>query len=551
MTRRARPRSRRGAVGLAMIVVLVILQLVIVGAVLTGARDQDMTVQRVSSARAFYAAESGVNMALMELMTGNDADGDGTIGAVSNNNNTSDDPAISGGQVYAACTTSSGNYYVTAIGRSASSRHQITYTFVPDGNSGFPRRAVFCSWPNAIPQTRTWSGTAWSAAADTTTLTAKQFWAVMKRSTKRPEMIAGYTTQGGNLEVTTLYKSTWAAKQTFGSGLGTSSERPYYVAYEQSTGKGMVAYRSGSAATIYYQTYNGSTWSGQLSTSSPLSGSPKFIKLIPKVGSAEIMLLVLDDNNDLAAMVWDGSAWGNKTTLETSAASSTCECMDAIYEGGSGRCVAVWGQSGNALPQYRIWTGSAWLAAATAPSIGASPLWVHLSYDSVSSKIMAGFLDSASDISVNVWSGSAWGSNLKVETDAVTTSSRCFDVAFEGSGTSGVIAWGASSSTPRYRIFDGTNWGSQQNAPAISGNPLIIQLSPDATGAEILGLFVCSGGQSSLDFLRFTGTTFDSHTMLESNVSGPSPAEVFMIPDQPPGISHSNGVKSWTEAAPQ
>ncbi len=547
------PLPRRGAAGLAMIVVMVILQLAIVGAVVTGARDQDATVQRLDAARSFYAAESGVNLAVMELTTGLDQDGDGAIGTISNDGNSANDPTFATGQVVVTKAVVSGNTNLTCIGRSGSSRHEVTMTFVPSGNNGFPRRAVYCDWPNSIPQTRTWDGSSWSAQGNTTSFTAKQYWAVMKRCTKRPEMTAGYLCQGNDLEVATLSSSTWAAAQTFTANLGTNSERPFYIAYEQQSGRALVAYRSGSSPTIYYRVWDGASWTAQQSTSSPLSGNPRFIKLIPKTNSNEIMLLVLDDNNDLAAMVWDGSAFGNKVTLETNTSASGSECMDAAYEAGTGRCVAVWCQSGNNQPQYRIWNGTSWSATSAVPSIGAVGLWVHVASDSASSKLLLGCLDNAADINVNIWDGTAWGTDLEVETNTTTMTARAFDVAFEGAGTTGLVVWGLSgSSSPRYRVYDGSAWGAQQTAVALTNEPLIVQMAPDSTGTEILTLFVVSGGQSSLHFLRFNGTTFDSYLqMLNGNVSGPTPQEVFMIPDQPRGVASTNGLKGWTEAAPQ
>src|SRR6185503_16829908 len=103
-------------------------------------------------------------------------------------------------------------------------------------------------------------------------------------------------------------------------------------------------------------------------------------------------------------------------------------------------------------------------------------------------------------------------------------------------GTAGIVLWAGSTSTPRYRIYDGSAWGAQQNAPAVSNTPLIVQLSADNTGSTILALFINSGGQTALDFLRFTGTVFDSYKLLENNISGGSPGEFSMIPDLPPSV---------------
>ncbi len=54
------------------------------------------------SSSAFYAAESGIEMAVRELTQTppTDIDSDGTIGTISDNGNTADDPTIAGGAFY-------------------------------------------------------------------------------------------------------------------------------------------------------------------------------------------------------------------------------------------------------------------------------------------------------------------------------------------------------------------------------------------------------------------------------------------------------------------
>ena len=52
--------ARRGVAAVAMIIVLLILNLVIVGMVLGACRDQDISVRRLETVQAFYAAEAGM-----------------------------------------------------------------------------------------------------------------------------------------------------------------------------------------------------------------------------------------------------------------------------------------------------------------------------------------------------------------------------------------------------------------------------------------------------------------------------------------------------------
>src|SRR5688572_6539228 len=79
----SRTAPRRGAAIVAMITTMLLLGLIGVGMVLGGARDQDLSIKRLETVRAFYAAESGMNMAIRELMVRADEDGDGAIGSIS------------------------------------------------------------------------------------------------------------------------------------------------------------------------------------------------------------------------------------------------------------------------------------------------------------------------------------------------------------------------------------------------------------------------------------------------------------------------------------
>ncbi len=100
MTSPPRVRSpRRGMALIGVIVFLLVVGVIIVGMVLGGARDQDLTVRRLETVRAFYAAEGGMNMAIREVMVSVDEDADGAIGTISDDSDNGTDPAFGTGQV--------------------------------------------------------------------------------------------------------------------------------------------------------------------------------------------------------------------------------------------------------------------------------------------------------------------------------------------------------------------------------------------------------------------------------------------------------------------
>ncbi len=75
-------KQRRAMAAISMVVVLLIIDLMIISMVVGGARDHDLTVRRMDTIRAFYAAEAGMNMAIRERMVGVDEDGDDALNPV-------------------------------------------------------------------------------------------------------------------------------------------------------------------------------------------------------------------------------------------------------------------------------------------------------------------------------------------------------------------------------------------------------------------------------------------------------------------------------------
>jgi hypothetical protein len=121
-------RHRKAAAAVAMVVVLVIIDLIIVGIVVGQARDHDLTIRRMQTIQAFYAAEAGVNMSIRELMEDNDDDGDGTTGTISDDSDDGTDPGFGNAKWVVTATVD-----VPAVGQT---------TLTSEGRSGEARRKM-------------------------------------------------------------------------------------------------------------------------------------------------------------------------------------------------------------------------------------------------------------------------------------------------------------------------------------------------------------------------------------------------------------------------
>jgi hypothetical protein len=118
-------QGRRGTVAVAMIIVMTVISLVIVGMVLGGARDQDLTIRRLETLGAFYAAEAGMNMALRESMLSVDEDGDGGVGSISDDANAGNDPVIGSARVRVEVVDGADESTLISHGRAGDSQRRI------------------------------------------------------------------------------------------------------------------------------------------------------------------------------------------------------------------------------------------------------------------------------------------------------------------------------------------------------------------------------------------------------------------------------------------
>ena len=89
------------------------------------------TLGHYYSTGAFYAAESGIEMAVREVSQGNDIDSDGTIGTISDNDNENDDPALA-----------SGAFFVQKVGTTPDTFQAIGRPFESSGAWSTCRRVI-------------------------------------------------------------------------------------------------------------------------------------------------------------------------------------------------------------------------------------------------------------------------------------------------------------------------------------------------------------------------------------------------------------------------
>jgi hypothetical protein len=118
--------ARRGIAAVAVIVILVIVDLIVVGVVLSESRGHEVTVQRLETVRAYYAAEAGVHMAMRELMFQENHDDDCAVGTISNDGIDGNDPALGTASFMVTAIPSGSQYAIRSYGRSGDARREMT-----------------------------------------------------------------------------------------------------------------------------------------------------------------------------------------------------------------------------------------------------------------------------------------------------------------------------------------------------------------------------------------------------------------------------------------
>ncbi len=278
--------------------------------------------------------------------------------------------------------------------------------------------------PSANVQTRSWTESATTVSSETSpfdgTGVSKHISAV--GSPTRQEMLLGIEDSAGTL---TIYKSTdnganWVSQWSFTVGDGNLQR--FDIGYEQTSGDALVVYSANAAAAneIRYQTWNGTSWSGELNFD-PIrtTGTVYGIKIAERSGSNEIGVVWADTNFDLSANVWTGSAWYGEpsaalaTNISRIGANTvpTNRAYDLAFESISGELMVLWGIDATADPRFVMKApGGAWGAVQTATNLIEEPTMLDIAPSPISDKIAySNNTDIGNDCDFAVWSGTAWG----------------------------------------------------------------------------------------------------------------------------------------------
>jgi hypothetical protein len=396
----------------------------------------------------------------------------------------------------------------------------------------------------ATPEMLKYQSPAWVTTTAPGALTGTIVWQSLERGPTADKLALLSLNSSRALSSQRWDGTVWGSALTLAADSGSYLTPVYAAAYEQTSEQLVVVYRKSANTSVYFREFTSASPSEQTFAMS-LNAPPRWIELIPKKGSNEMLLLV-STTDRLYAAVWNGTSFGNQITV-TSYLPTAGKPYAGAYSTLSGEAIVAWDDM-IGQPRYRRWTGSAWTSEAYLPG-SVIVRWITLASNPAanSNDIVAGILDTSYDLRAFVWNGTSWSSETMMETDAGAVAARCYDVAYDPTGSRALFAWHAlNASTIRYRSYTGGAWSSQGTTASLGSKILSVYLAPgpDATGVTLAARRL--GTASSGDYVLYS----DSGTVspLYSTVYGPTASNVAGV-DLPASPSGSPGTSNVTVAA--
>ncbi len=381
---------------------------------------------------------------------------------------------------------------------------------------------------------------------------------IVKTSPTKSEAIAAYTSATGVLHVQCYNGTTWSEDFTVAVG-GTGTTRRFDIGFEKTTGDAMIVYSTNTTTTneLAYRTKAGSSGCGAANWSAATnlnpvrtSGRVHWVRLEsdPRSGQNILGLAWADEQSDLSAMFWDGTAWVNEptavseTSLEIIAVGQDIETFDITYESLSGNFMLVWGRIvGPNIngARYRVCTGGTatctWGAVTTPPTFTDDVTNLDISSNPASNEIVfASIGDNQSDLQVGYWNGSAWTNTANRDTSVTNPFAGSQKVATgwlkSGATTRSLVTYDdQGSGRINWYIGNAGSFTAQTDflqTPAFSNNQGYYKIVMDPKNSDRL-MFAVADNSNDLFAKRlvmnatptFTWTNSDGSAALELNLS--------------------------------
>lgn len=507
--------ARKGSAAVALVVAVALLALVTTAAVMSSGRDSRVGLDRMDGLHAMMAAEAGLRMGLRELSQSSDADSDGAVGSIGS----STPKTVGSATVQVAKATSGSVITLTSTGRRNTAIKVLRASVTTGTASTLP--TVYWALDKSKDVTPSiYNGSSWNGGSNSGDISRDPLWVVAKSCPIRDESIVLILDDKKDVKVNVRKSGAWGSWQTLCTDTASSSRRMIEVAYEQNSGDGLICYFSNSGNKIAYRTVLSGTVSSEGTLSMPSSDDVRWVSLVAKPSSDEILLVCMNKDKVLRTATWNGAGFGSWHTLDSDCESEHDECFAATYESTSGRALVVWARKGDDNPRYAFKTGTSWGSSSTMGSVGSMPMWIRLASDPNSNGVIMVCHNDDDEVWVARWPGtllSSWSTPTEFSSDTGSSEGNTVDVAYEGNGTRALVAYRKNGTSQiKYRLWNGLSWGSEATAMSPSNYLDYIELVAKPDSQEI---YIAARSEQYLDVAVWNGSSVGPKTQLTNNLS--------------------------------
>jgi len=379
------------------------------------------------------------------------------------------------------------------------------------------------------PRYRIWNGSTWSTEGSAQSVGGTIRFVETAASKSRDEYIVATQESGGRVRAQVYDGGTdsFGNLNTIIAAVPGTTARGFDIAYEQTSGDALVVACNGTEAT--YSVWNGSSWSSATTITLAVSGNCNWIKLASDPASDEIILVARDITTgatDYEALVWNGSSWGNSTTMGSMSEASD-EGIALEYEESGNQAVAAVSNGNNASFVWKSWNGSAWSGLGT-QALSDDFEEGRINRDAGTDNMTFCLTDNLSQITYLRWDGSAnsWGTNAVVEATGNGKPGRPADCIYETtSGRDGYIMIPYSDTTNgRYQFWNGTTLSGEGSISTIQDSTEVRAIR---TGDGNILSFFYDDVNTQYDFSYWNGTTWSTIETLEgTSITTTAPATI-------------------------
>lgn len=319
-------------------------------------------------------------------------------------------------QIYTGSTTSWGNLFEVNDG-TVPNDDRRSFDIVYESQSG-DALAVACDGVNDAVYT-TWNGTSWSATTSLNLLNGSTCeWIQLSPSPTTDDIILVARDNGGapEYEVAVWDGSSWGNQQLVtGSSHAENENEGIAIEWEESGDQAVVAVSNGGAQSFVTLNWDGIAWSGV--TTITIGDDFEEGYMSRDVGTDNMVLCYIDQDNDLGIVRWNGSSWETFQEFEIFGNNShDARPIGCEFETqGSRDGYIMIPHTNTNTGAYTQWNGTA-LSATSSIATTTDSMWVQ-SMRTGEGLIFAAFMDDINDDTyVSVWDGTEWSSQFVVET---------------------------------------------------------------------------------------------------------------------------------------